>query len=185
MLAPNFSKADAPASYKERQKKFNQLITREKNRTSLTKLAIAMAKDPGSEFRIDAINLLAEVKPKEAVEPLLDASKDPNVREFAIFALGEIPSEKPIPQLIKFLDDPSENVRGNAYQALRKILGLNFRYDYTSAGLKRKEGIADIQSWWDHNKENFKVRERTPEELKAAEQNWEIYGKQYIHDLDR
>src|SRR5438045_1488054 len=115
---PNFSAAlekksepKVPKSYQERLNRFQNIISKQSGRRGRIQKAVELSKDRKSEFRVDALNLLAAAKPKEALPDLYAIVKDPDIREFAIYTIGEIPSERSIPVLIPYLDDPNENVR--------------------------------------------------------------------------
>lgn len=147
--------------------------------------ARALATNAKSEFRRDAIDFLGEVRASEAVPDLFRMAKVPDIREFCIHALGEIGDGRAVPLMIHYLNDPNEDVRGNAERAFQRITRVTFEYHYADPPAKRKQGIREIQLWWERNKATFKARDETPDEKKAAEESWEKYGRQYLYDLNR
>jgi hypothetical protein len=175
----------APESYKKRLIEFRNILRKEPSREAKIKKATELAKKLTSPFRIDAVNFLAEIRARESVSDLIALAKDPEVKEFAVYALGELRSEKAVPALIAALGDPSENVRGNAEQAIKRITRISFSYRYSDAPAQRRRAIEEISRWWEKSKNQFKVRDETPEEMKEAEEAWEKYGKQYVQDLSR
>ncbi len=175
----------APESYKKRVVEFRNIIRREPTREAKVKKAIELARTASSPYRSDAINFMAETRAKECIPTLLQLVQDSEVREFAIYALGELRSVDSIPLLIGLLSDNSENVRGNAERALKKITRASISYRYSDAPAMRRREILEVQNWWKKNKESFTIKEETPEEQKEAEEAWAKYGKQYIRDLSR
>jgi len=79
--------------------------------------------------------------------------------------------------IVRYLDDPSENVRGNAQWALTKILPLTFAYQYSDPPEQRKKDIAAIRDWWAQNGKSFTVSTETPEEKARADEEWEKHGR--------
>ncbi|MFH1018665.1 MAG: HEAT repeat domain-containing protein [Pseudomonadota bacterium] len=175
----------APESYRKRVVEFRNMIRREPTRAAKVRKATELARKVSSPYRKDSINFLVETRARESLPVLLDLTNDAEVREFAIYGLGELRSQNAGPTLIRFLSDGSDNVRGNAERALKKITRVSFSYRYSDPPATRQRGIREIQDWWQKNKEHFTVKEETPEERKEAEEAWDKYGKQYVQDLSR
>ena len=82
---------------------------------------IAALKDEDTNVRRNAADALGEVNDVRAVEPLIEALKDPNVRRNAADALGEIKDVRAIDPLIAALGDEERYFRNDAAGALGKI----------------------------------------------------------------
>ncbi len=87
---------------------------------SVPKLIRKLRKDSSDSW--EAATALAEIG-TPAVQPLIEALKDPNygVRESAAYALGEIKDPSAIAPLIEVLEDEHEHVRYSAQEALVEI----------------------------------------------------------------
>jgi hypothetical protein len=176
---------NAPESYKKRVAAFSKILRKEKDRNSRIEKAMKLARDRKSAHRIDAIEFLGKVRAPQAADTLIACVRDANVREFAIYALGEIRPKKAVPTLIHSLSDPDVKVRGNAEHALQKIIKRDFGYGFDDKPAQREASIQKIKEWWQANESTFVVREETLEEKQEAEEAWQKYGEQYIHDLSR
>ncbi len=185
---PDVDLAEAPAFYRKRVIQFRNVLRRQKSRSGQIRKAVQLAGNPSSRYQKDAIGFLAEVRSKEAVMSLIKLSKmrkHREVREFMIHALGEIRDPRAMNVLIWGLSDVNENVRGNAQRALQNLTRTDFIYQYDDSTERREKGIREIREWWRKMAPTFKVQEETQEEQKLAEDNWQKYGQQYLHDLSR
>jgi hypothetical protein len=82
--------------------------------------------DHDKETRLDAISVLAGVGDQDAATALVTAALSdvaPEVREEAVYVLGEIGGETSIPFLSHALADPNADVREAAVEALGEIGG--------------------------------------------------------------
>jgi len=102
--------------------------------------------DPDDEIRENAVDELAELKDQRAAEHLgwvLTKDRDPDIRETAAEALGDIGGEAAVASLIKATADRDEDVRESALDSLGQIGeqraipaygygadGKNFRCDF-------------------------------------------------------
>ncbi len=164
---------------------FRNLLRKEPTRETKVKKALSIAADPKSKYRRDAVAFLGDVRAKEAVPVLIEIAKERNEREFSIHALGEIRDARTDPALIRYLSDPSENVRGNAYRSLEKTLNNTFSYRYDDAPSLRLISVKEIEHWWEQNSTTFRVQEPSKAEAQEAEEAWQKYGRQYLQDLSR
>ncbi len=177
---------DAPQYYRERVQKFRNILRKEKSKNAKIDRALAMARSLKSPFRKDALNFLADLRVERAVPLLTRLTSDPEVQEFALYALGQIGTEKSVEVLIQNLKSPNEKMRGISENSLRKISGVNFSYRYGDSPRRRKEGIQEIELWWKkEKKKGFQPRKLTSQEAEEAKSAWEQYGVEYLHDLSR
>ena len=123
------------------------------------------------------------INTKSAIPIIVKAGEKKDLRADAAFAIGEIKHKKAIEFLLRCLYDSSENVRGNAIVALRKITRRQFGYDYSGSEDGRNKSALLWESWWTRNEKTFKVVDITAEETKDAEEKWERYGKKYIERI--
>jgi twitching motility protein PilT len=79
---------------------------------------ITLLKDPDWWIRIAAAETLGRSKDPRAVEPLVAALADPDVKWSAVEALGRIGDPRSLSALGKMLGDPQANVRIEVMQAL-------------------------------------------------------------------
>ena len=182
---PDVDLEKAPASYRERVKKFRGLLRNEKTRQEKIALAMSLAQKTRSPFRIDAINFLADVRAEEATGVLISLAPNAEVREFVLYALGRIRDPKTVPVLIQYLTDESDNVRGNAQGALERILGWDLGFSYSDSPSDRLAGVKRLKAWWKSNGATFKPAQPTVEEKKEAEEAWKKFGEPYLNDLSR
>jgi twitching motility protein PilT len=80
---------------------------------------IPLLKDPDWWIRIAAADTLGRLKDPRAVEPLIAALGDPDVRWTAVEALGRIADPRALNALGKMLADPAPNVRIEVLEALK------------------------------------------------------------------
>ncbi|MFH1263076.1 MAG: HEAT repeat domain-containing protein [Pseudomonadota bacterium] len=182
---PDIDLKNTPASYRKRVLEFRQILRKEPNREAKIKRAIALAIDPKSKFRPDAIDFLGDVRAREAVPALLTTARDAPVREFALHTLGELRDARTIPVFILYLDDENDNVRGIAYKGIANLIKQPFFYRYNAPKDERAKSIEEIQRWWQENHSTYRMEEPSGEEKKQAEEAWRKYGEQYLHDLSR
>lgn len=170
-----------------RQKQFKQIIEKTPEIGQIKK-AESIAKDKKSPYRIDAINYLIDQMARSSGPMMADLTKDPEIREFAIYGVGELRIAEATPLLIYYLKDPSHNVRGNAFRALEKIYPheFNFNYRYDDSSIQRAQKVKEIEQWWELNKETLKNRDiqtMSQVEQKEALDRWEKYGKEYLNRI--
>jgi twitching motility protein PilT len=82
---------------------------------------IELLKDSDWWLRISAADTLGRLRDPRAVEPLVAALADPDVKWAAVEALGRIADLRSLPALGKMLADPAPDVRIEVMQALRKF----------------------------------------------------------------
>lgn len=185
LLALCFSFSVQAAGLTERQKQFQLQIEKAKTPEGQIKKAEMLAKDPKSTYRIDAVNYLTDHHVKSSAPLLVELMKDPAVREFAIYGVGELQIFESTPLLIQYMKDDNRNVRGNAYRALQKMYPREFMFEFhhDDNELSRKKVIQNIENWWAINRDEFKNRklqEVSEADKKEAEARWEKYGKDYL-----
>jgi twitching motility protein PilT len=83
--------------------------------------AIGLLKDPDWWLRIAAADTLGRLRDPRAVEPLIAALADADVKWAAVEALGRIADQRALPALGKMLADPASDVRIEVMQALRNF----------------------------------------------------------------
>ncbi len=71
-------------------------------------------------------------------------SENPDDRILAVFAAGEASDRESVPLLVDRLEDEDEAVRFFAIQALEKIVGQRFGYDYAKPP---EERAAAVERW--------------------------------------
>lgn len=174
------------ADIHSRHKEFQQLIEKNPTRESQIKKAQALATDKKSPYQIDAINFLIDQKSYESGSLMVELVHDSNVREFAIYGVGELGVNEATPLLIYYLKDDNQNVRGNAFRSLEKIYprDFNFPFRYDDPPAQRAKMVKEIDKWWEMNKETLKNRDMqrmSDAEQKEALERWEKYGKEYLN----
>jgi hypothetical protein len=81
-----------------------------------------LLEDPDSYFRELAINALRERQQEFVEEVLIFALKKPDLRQLAIYGLGDRQSKNAVPYLVKILqDDSNDYVRFAAYEVLERL----------------------------------------------------------------
>jgi hypothetical protein len=169
----------------ERQHAFQAILAKEKTPEAKIKRAEALAKDKKSIFRVDAINYLTDEKSTTSGPVFVTLIKDPDIREFAIYGIGELGFSEATPYLIRCMRDDNRNTRGNAYRALQKLYpkDFNFEFHHDDSPAKRSMVVSDIEKWWKQNRERLKntaLEHKSDKEKLEAEQRWEKYGKEYL-----
>lgn len=114
-------------------------------------------KDADSLVRLEAARGLQRLHSQEAIEPLMDASRDPDtvrgeegseedadIRTAAATALGQYPSTDVVQHLITTLTDSQLSVNEAALSSLRTMTGQDFGFD-------RREWL----KWYDQTKTPF------------------------------
>jgi HEAT repeat protein len=107
------------------------------------------ARDPHPKVRAAAVTGIGRLGKDGDPESLMEAlAKDPSpaVRAEAAVALGRIKHWDAGPLLIDALADPDSNVRARAGAALRRIMGVDFRYRANDP--QRDKVIRRIREWW-------------------------------------
>lgn len=171
-----------------RRKQFNQIMEKSLTPESQIKKAESIARDVKSPYRIDAINYLIDQKSMTSGPMMVDLVKDSEVREFAIYGVGDLGVTEATPLLIYYLRDPNHNVRGNSYRSLQKIYPreFNFAFRYDDPPAQREKTVKEIEKWWDVNRETLKnrdIQQMTDAEQKEALERWEKYGKEYLNRI--
>jgi len=176
----------APPSYRKRVIEFRNLLRNESTRAAKVKKALELASKRSSPYRLDAINFLADVRANESVPVLIKLSNDPDVQEFAIFALGRVGTAEVLPTLIKHLKSENENVRGNSERGLKAITGIGFEFQYADPPAKRAQDLKEIERWWEMGGgKTFKPPVPSAVQAQEAEGAWQLYGIEYLNDLTR
>lgn len=163
-------KSYAQNSFSDRYQKFQALIEKKKTPEDKIKKAEALAKDAQSPFRIDAINYLTEQKSPSSGSVMVELMNDPDVREFAVYSVGEFQMYEATPQLIGYLKDENQNVRGNSFHALQRMYpkDFNFKYHYDDAPYVRDRVVLKIDKWWELNQSRFKAQNPANPDKTAA-----------------
>lgn len=101
---------------------------------------IALLSSPVPERRVEGIQCLVNLKhwPAESAVLRLLEDSSPSVRREAVPALGRLGGARTVPRLIELLDDPSWEIRQNAWLGLARMTAQGF--DGTAKGAWSK--------WW-------------------------------------
>lgn len=182
LLIPSISFSQSLA---ERQKAFHAALNKEKTPEGQIKKAQTIAQDKKSKFRVDAINYLIDQKSMSSGPMMVHLAKDPAVREFALYGIGELGVYEATPLLIRYMRDDNRNNRGNAYRALQKLYPreFNVEFHHDDPEYTREKIVKDVESWWRANRDRLKNRtmeQKTDKEKQEAEERWEKYGKDYL-----
>jgi hypothetical protein len=96
---------------------------------------------PGAERRGEGVQGLANLKCWAAEDSLLNLVRDPSplVQREVVLALGRLGSGKSVPQFIRWLTNPSWEIRQNAWLSLCRMTAQSFPAD--------QPGL--WQQWWD------------------------------------
>lgn len=169
----------------ERQKEFNSILKKANTPEAKIKKAEELAKNKKSQLRIDAINYLIEQRSLSSGPVFTALVKDDDMREFAIFGVGELRIQEATPRVIHALKDDNHNIRGNAFRALQKMYpkDFNFAFHYDDAPNIRATAVKNIEKWWKENRERLKAtsfKDMSPKEKQEAELRWEAYGRGYL-----
>lgn len=182
LIVPFFVQAQ---TLTQRQQAFQSVLNKSKTSELKIKKAEDLARDKRSKFRVDAINYLIDQKSVSSGPIIASLIRDDDVREFAIYGVGELGVYEATPLVIKALKDENHNNRGNAYRALQKMYpqDFNFEFHYDDPPHVRAQIIKNIESWWKTNRnrlKNMSMQEKTDKEKKEAEERWDKYGKEYL-----
>lgn len=125
--------------------------------TANVPILVRNLKDQDPLVRLEAARGLQRIHGQEAIEPLMDASRDPDavrgdqgsedngdVRTAAAHALGQYPNTDVIQHLIAIMADSQLSVNEAARSSLRTITGQDFGFD-------RREWLL----WYDNTKSPF------------------------------
>lgn len=178
--SPSFSQSLA-----QRQAAFHSILKKEKTPELKAKRVRIIAKDKKSKFRVDAINYLIDEKSPTTGLLMVNLAKDPDVREFALYGIGELELYEATPLLIRYMRDDNRNNRGNAYRALQKLYprDFNVEFHHDDPEYTRERVVQNVVSWWKTNRSRLKSRsmeKKTDQEKQEAEERWEKYGKDYL-----
>ena len=101
---------------------------------------IALLSSPVPERRVEGIQCLVNLKhwPAESAVLRLLEDSSPSVRREAVPELGRLGGARTVPRLIELLDDPSWEIRQNAWLGLARMTAQGF--DGTAKGAWSK--------WW-------------------------------------
>lgn len=182
LLFANLALADVHSRLKD----FQAIMDKIPSPDTQIKKAETLAADKKSPYRINAINYLIDHKSTASAPLMVDLVKDIDVREFAIYGVGELGVTEATPLLIYYLKDDNQNVRGNAFRSLEKIYprDFNFPFRYDDPAPQRSKMVKEVEKWWEVNKETLKNRDiqrMTDAEQKEALERWEKYGKEYLN----
>jgi hypothetical protein len=182
LLIPSISFSQ---SLQARQQAFQSVLNKEKTSEAKIKKAESLAQDKKSKFRVDAINYLIDQKSLGSGPLMVTLARDPLVREFAIYGIGELGVYEATPRLIRYMRDDNRNNRGNAYRALQKLYPREFnaQFHHDDPEYVREKVVKNVESWWKANRDRLKNRsleQKTDKEKLEAEERWEKYGKEYL-----
>ena len=168
-----------------RQQAFQSVLKKEKTSDAKIKRAEAISQDKKSKFRVDAINYLIDQKSASSGSLMAKLARDPAVREFALYGIGELGVYEATPLLIRYMRDENRNNRGNAYRALQKLYPkeFNIEFHHDDPEYTREKVVSNVQNWWKSNRDRLKNRsmeQKTDQEKQEAEARWEKYGKDYL-----
>ncbi|MCE5326895.1 MAG: HEAT repeat domain-containing protein [Planctomycetaceae bacterium] len=91
------------------------------------------------------------IEQKDAQQALVNAAKndpDEGVRSSALTTLGHSRAYETMDTILDGMDDPSPAVREAAYQAMRKVLGMDFPYKADDPEPKRRQDVNMIRAAW-------------------------------------
>ncbi|MEZ4846236.1 MAG: HEAT repeat domain-containing protein [Bdellovibrionota bacterium] len=110
-------------------------------------------------------------------------ARDPAVREFALYGIGELGVYEATPLLIRYMRDENCNNRGNAYRALQKLypkeFNIEFHHDPEYTQEKRCSNVQLVEGQ-SRSLKNCSLEQKTDQEKQEAEASWEKYGKEYL-----
>lgn len=181
-LIPSFANAE---TLSQRQTAFQSLLKKEKTEEARNKKIHSIAMDKKSRFRVDAINEMIDHKMLGSGPIMVTLTKDPQVREFAIYGVGELGVYEATPLLIRYMRDDNRNNRGNAFRALQKLYprDFNFEFHHDDPEYTRNLTVEKVEGWWKVNRTRLKsqsLEKKSDQEKQEAEERWEKYGKEYL-----
>ena len=143
-------RAKRPAGAKWSPAEYQRLVTisRSPEPEDLPELREA-TRSTSPEVREAAVVGMSRLGEKADTQTLIERLKTdtaPPVRAAAAAALGKARCWEAGPALIQALEDKDSNVRTRAGAALRRIMGIDFRYRADDPG--RQKAIQRIREWW-------------------------------------
>jgi HEAT repeat protein len=119
---------------------------RDQKTPEMVSALLTALKDSEPEVRKNAAEALGEIKDPRAVEPLLEALKDPSSVSVASLALSEIKDPRALPVLLKMLGDESQASREGAATALARI-GTPAIEPLISVLASPNDNVREIAAW--------------------------------------
>ena len=124
------------------------LMHRQEDLPVLKQAAISDPRPEVKEAAVRALDNYAEAAAPVMIEVFDKKETHPEAKALAADSLGKNRVWEAMPKLVDALEDPSPVVRGRAYAAVRKILGLDYGFRAEADESVRKPIVARIRSDW-------------------------------------